>query len=64
MISKKAKKKFDCVDFKRKAQERIYGEIKDLSTDELIAYFRRRAETGSLGGWWKRVTTRQVPSGI
>jgi hypothetical protein len=42
----KRKKGFDCVDMKRKAQEKIYQETKHLNRDELVAYFRRQVETG------------------
>jgi len=35
------KKKFDAVAMKRKAQEEIYEEIKDLSPDEKVEYFNK-----------------------
>ena len=44
---------FDCVAFKRRAQARIYERLKGLSPEEGIAYFRRAAEEGPLGDWWK-----------
>ena len=53
--SPKTIKGFDCVEFKRNAQRRIYEEIKDLSVAEQIAYFRRKAEEGPLGQWWRQV---------
>jgi hypothetical protein len=34
---------FDCLAFKWDVRSRIYEEIKDLSAEEQIAYFRRRA---------------------
>ena len=49
----KNKKDFDCVEFKRQAQARIYETIKDLSPEEEIEYFRKAAEQGPLGDWWK-----------
>ena len=49
----KRKRGFDCVDMKRKAQEKIYQETKHLSRDELVAYFRRQVETGSFAHLWK-----------
>jgi len=49
----KRKKGFDCVEMKRKAQEKIYQETKDLSRDELVAYFRRQVETGPFAQAWK-----------
>ena len=48
-----AKKDFDCVEFKRQAQARIYERIKGLSPEEEIDYFRKAAEEGSLGESWK-----------
>lgn len=45
--SKKPEKPFDCVEFKRRAQERIYEQIKGMSPAEEIEFFRRAAESGS-----------------
>jgi hypothetical protein len=36
-------KTFDCVEMKRKAQERIYRETRGLSRDEELAYLHRAA---------------------
>lgn len=52
------KKSFDCVEMKRRAQERIYERIKDLSPEEEIAYFQRAAQTGPLGDWWQALVGR------
>ena len=49
---------FDCIAFKRKAQAEIYEEIKGLSPEEEIEYFRRRAAAGPLGKWWKALERR------
>ena len=54
----KTKKDFDCIDFKRKVQAEIYEEIKGLSPQQEIEYFRRRAESGPLGKWWKALEQR------
>ena len=48
-----ADKEFDCVEFKRQAQVRVYGAIKDLSPEQEIEYFRRAAVQGPLGTWWR-----------
>jgi len=53
-------KAFDCVEFKRQAQLEIYEKIKSLSPQEEIEYFRRRAEQGPLGNWWRKVKQRDV----
>ncbi len=50
----KPRKAFDCVEMKRKIQEKIYEETKDLSREELIDYFRRHAETGPFAELWKK----------
>ncbi|MGO9273383.1 MAG: hypothetical protein ACLQOO_24620 [Terriglobia bacterium] len=53
MKRRKPEKSFDCVGFKRKVQAEIYEEIKGLSPEEEIEYFRRTAADGALGQWWK-----------
>ena len=52
-MTTKADKEFDCVEFKRQAQVRVYGAIKDLSPEQEIEYFRRAAVQGPLGTWWR-----------
>jgi hypothetical protein len=54
----KPEKGFDCIEFKRRAQAEIYQEIKGLSPEKQIAYFRRRAAHGPLGKWWKALERR------
>ncbi len=53
MKTTRPKKDFDCVEFKRQAQARIYERIKDLSPEEEIDYFRKAAEEGPLGDAWR-----------
>lgn len=53
MSTKKKKKAFDCVEMKRRAQERIYADTKGLSPEEEIEYFRKRAEE-----FWRRFHAR------
>ena len=48
-------KTFDCVEFKRQAQVRIYERIKNMTPDQEIDYFRKAAETGPLGEWWRKI---------
>jgi hypothetical protein len=50
----KPRKAFDCVAMKRKIQEKIYEETKDLGREELIAYFHRHAQTGPFAKLWKK----------
>ncbi len=53
MSPTKAKKAFDCLEFKEQVQEKIYEDIKNLSLAEQIAYFQKRIENSSLGDWWQ-----------
>ena len=36
----KEQKDFDCLEMKNEIQAKIYAEIKDMTTEERIAYFR------------------------
>jgi hypothetical protein len=61
----KRRKAFDCVEMKRKAQEKIYEETKHLSRDGLVEYFHCQVEAGPFAQLWKgsrkmRLTTRNV----
>ena len=51
----KMTKSFDCLQFKRQVQEKIREEIEGMTLEEEQEFFRRRAEEGPLGGWWKAV---------
>jgi hypothetical protein len=55
MTIKPTTKTFDCIAYKRKVQEQIYEQTRHMTTEEQIQYFRRRAEEGSLGDWWRKV---------
>ena len=54
-MERKAKKKFDALAFKEEAQAEISKTVEGMSPAQQRAYFERRAETGPLGEWWKRV---------
>ena len=51
----KTDKEFKCVDFKHETQMQIYKEIKNLTREGEIKYFRRRAESGVFGKWWEKL---------
>ncbi len=55
-MNKKKAKTFDCIEFKYKAQERIYNDIKNLSPDEEIAYFNRKVQEGTFSDFVRLVT--------
>lgn len=55
MSPTKAKKAFDCLEFKEQVQEKIYEDLKNLSVAEQIAYFQKRIENSNLGDWWQSI---------
>ncbi|MFQ5630649.1 MAG: hypothetical protein ACE5I1_17905 [bacterium] len=42
MEKKDSSKTFDCIEMKRKIQEQIYHDTRDLNTDGLLAYFHQQ----------------------
>jgi hypothetical protein len=48
-------KTFDCVAFKRQAQDDIYRIVRNMTPAQEIGYFAKRAQEGKLGDWWKQV---------
>jgi len=47
MKTTKKIKNFNCLEFKDKVQEQIYNEIRDLSPEQEIEYFRNSVKQGS-----------------
>lgn len=58
MKRRKPAKGFDCIEFKRQAQAKIYQEIKGLSPEEEMEYFRCQVAAGPFGKLWKNLETR------
>lgn len=58
-MNKKKVKTFDCLEFKYKAQERIYNEIKNLSPDEEKAYFNSKVKEGSFKDFVASLTKKK-----
>jgi hypothetical protein len=58
MKRRRPAKDFDSIAFKRQAQAEIYEEIKGLSPEEELAYFRRHAAVGPLAKLWKSLERR------
>jgi hypothetical protein len=56
---KSRKKKFDCVKMKHRIQAKIYQEIKHLTREEELEYWRKGAEHGPWGDWWKQIHKRR-----
>ncbi|MCL2502738.1 MAG: hypothetical protein FWE99_06350 [Bacteroidales bacterium] len=46
-------KTFDCLKMKEEIQAKIYEEIKDLSSAEIVAYFNKKSQSSAL---WQRLT--------
>ena len=61
MKRRKPAKTFDCIEFKRQAQAEIYQEIKGLSPEEEMEYFRRQVAAGPFGKLWKTLETGSRP---
>lgn len=52
-------KEFDCIDFKRATQEKIYEQIKGMTPAEEIEWFRRKVKNGPFGELRKRITSKE-----
>ena len=46
---------FDCLKMKEEIQAKIYEEIKDLPSSEIVAYFNKKSENSAL---WQRLVKR------
>jgi len=51
-------KDFDCIAFKRAAQEKIYEQIKGMTPSEEIAWFRQKVKSGPYGELVQRISAR------
>jgi len=59
-INIKPIKGFDCIAMKRKIQEKIYQETKDMSPEEEIAYIRKSVHEGPMGELWRKLAQKPV----
>ena len=59
-MTTKLPKRFDCVEFKRRAQEKIASDVKGMSHEEELDYFRTSVEKGPLARWWRSLEKRKV----
>ncbi|GHV67917.1 hypothetical protein FACS1894199_14310 [Bacteroidia bacterium] len=48
-------KDFDCVKMKNDIQAKIYAETKDMTTEELLAYFNRNLEGNK---FWQQISAQ------
>ena len=51
------KKTFDCLKMKEEIQAKIYNEIKDMTPDEKLNYFNRKAQNSD---WWNRLPDYKI----
>jgi hypothetical protein len=61
--SKTKKRGFDVLKWKARAQAKIYNEIKDMTIDEEVAYWRAHAEKGPRGAKWKKLHAQTPADG-
>ena len=54
----KTDKEFKCVYCKHEAQMQIYKEIKSLTPEGEIEYFRHRVKSSFFGKWWEKLPAR------
>jgi hypothetical protein len=64
MTRKKNEVVIDCMALKRKAQTEIYEEIKGLSAEEEISYFRKKAQASPFAHLWKNISSRKKVGNI
>ena len=48
-------KTFDCLKMKEEIQAKIYEEIKDMSSSDILAYFNKKSQNSVL---WQRLVKR------
>jgi hypothetical protein len=53
MKNPRAEDDIDCIELKRRCQERLLDRTRGMTIDEEIAYFKRAAESGSLAELWR-----------
>jgi len=53
-------KTFDCLKMKDEIQAKIYNEIKDMSSSEILAYFNKKSQNSLI---WQRLVNRDNERG-
>jgi hypothetical protein len=61
-MSQTTEKSFDCLAFKWKVEAEIYQEIKDLTPEQQIEYFRHHAQTGPFAELVAKLRQQERPS--
>ncbi len=52
-------KTFDCVEMKRRIQEKIYQKTKDMSREEYLAFIRKQVDEGPFGELLKKYALKR-----
>jgi len=52
-------KTFDCVQMKRRIQEKIYEETKNMSREEYLAFIRKQVDEGPFGKLLEKYAVRR-----
>ena len=52
-------KTFDCVEMKRRIQEKIYQKTKDMSREEYLAFIRKQVDEGPFGELLKKYAVKR-----
>jgi len=52
-MNQPTKKEFDCMAMKREAQERICDQIKNMTAEQQIEYFRNAVSSSRFREWWE-----------
>ena len=61
----KKKKTFDCVEMKRRIQEKIFEETRDMNHDELVRYYHDRIEKSQFASFLKiPASNRNTEAGV
>jgi hypothetical protein len=61
-MSQTTEKPFDCLAFKWKVEAEIYRQVKALTPEQQIEYFRHRAQTGPFAELVATLRKQEVPS--
>jgi hypothetical protein len=58
-MEKRKDRRFDCIAFKREVQARMYEETRNLSSEQLLEYFRRKVEEGPFAEYFEAVQDKE-----
>ena len=59
-MTTKRTKGFDCVAMKRSIQDRLVAETRGMTHQQELAFYERKAATGSLADFWRVVDAKSA----